>query len=98
MKTSVSQWDFEDAFRGHGRENQFSYEGKKALYEYLEDLGDDIGEEIELDVIALCCEYTEYENIQEFNENYNTEYKSYEEINETTVIPINDESFIIQDY
>jgi len=98
MKQSVSHWDFEDAFRAHDRYGQFGYDGLKALYEYLEDLGDDIGEEIELDVIAICCDYTLYDNIQEFNKNYNTEYESHEDIDETSVIRIDDESFIIQNY
>jgi hypothetical protein len=51
--------EFTAAFRAHGRENQFSYEAKKALFEYLEQLEEDTGEQIELDVIGLCCEYEE---------------------------------------
>ena len=98
MKTTVNIYDFEDAFHNHGRQEQFSHAGKRALFEHLEGLEDDIGEEIELDVIALCCQYTEYESIKEFNESYNTEHKSYEDIDITTAIPINDESFIIQNY
>jgi hypothetical protein len=50
---------FIDAFRAHGRENQFSYEAKKALFEYLEQYGEDAGEQIELDVVGLCCDYQE---------------------------------------
>jgi hypothetical protein len=49
--------DFIDAFRTHGRENQFSYSAKKALFEYLEELEEETGEPVELDVIGLCCEY-----------------------------------------
>ncbi len=40
--------------------NNFSYEGANALQEYLEDLSDEIGENIEFDPIAWCCEYSEY--------------------------------------
>ena len=59
MKTTVNFYDFLHAFNNAGRSNQFSYEGLEILFNYLEQLGDDIGEEIELDVIALCCEYAE---------------------------------------
>lgn len=44
------------------RPNQFSRKGLTILFNYLEMLEDSIGEEIELDVIALCCTYVEYEN------------------------------------
>ena len=45
--------------------NNFSYEGKRALFDYLEQYEEDAGEKIELDTIALCCEYTEYEDLKE---------------------------------
>lgn len=60
MKTSVTFSDFCDAFRDMGRNENFSYAGKRALFDYLEAYEEDTGEEVELDVIALCCEY--YEN------------------------------------
>lgn len=59
MKTTVSRYDFERAFADAGRKDQFSYEGLKALFEYLEQYEEDTGEEIELDVIAICCDYSE---------------------------------------
>lgn len=54
--------EFCDAFASMGRGDQFSYAGKQALFDYLVDYGP-----VELDVIALCCEYTEdsTENIVE---------------------------------
>lgn len=39
--------------------NNFSYEGKKALFEYLEQVSEDIGEHIEYDPIGFCCDYNE---------------------------------------
>ena len=59
MKTTVNLYDFRQAFNDMGRGNNFSYEGIEILFDYLERLSDDIGEEIELDVIELCCEYSE---------------------------------------
>lgn len=55
----VSVYDFRDAFRAFDRADQFSYDGLAALYEYLCDYCHDTGESIELDVIALCCDYVE---------------------------------------
>ncbi len=97
MKSTVNFCEFTDAFSI--RPDNFSYGGKKALFDYLEQYEEDTGEEVELDVIALCCEYTEYENLKELQSNYN-DIESMEDLeNNTTVIRIDDsESFIIQDY
>lgn len=59
MKMTVYLGDFRDEFRKCGRENQFSYEGLGILYEWIEQLDADTGEETELDVIALCCDFAE---------------------------------------
>jgi len=99
MKQSINEYQFSDAFHKMGRGNQFSRAGLSALYDYLEQLQDDIGEEIELDVIALCCEYSEYDNLAEFQEDYSEDYQTIGDIeSDTTVIMIDDESFIIQQF
>lgn len=51
--------DFVDQFRRMGRSSQFSREGLGTLYDYLEEVDADC----ELDVVALCCEFTEYDDI-----------------------------------
>ena len=51
--------DFRKAFINQGREKQFSYAGLLMLYDYLDGLSNDTGRDIELDVIALCCQYSE---------------------------------------
>lgn len=53
--------NFRDQFINSGRGDNFSYEGFKALYEYLEELSENIGENIELDPVAICCDYSEYD-------------------------------------
>ena len=65
MKQTINSYDFIEAFRTHGRQNQFSYEGLHALFEYLEEMEDGMGEEMELDVIALCCDYSEFASAKE---------------------------------
>jgi len=100
---TVTFSDFVEEFRNYGREDQFSYEGKKALYDYLNDLSEDIGESIELDIIGICCDFTEYGSLKEFVNDYS--YTIGEDINDiedirdyTIVIPIDSQSFIIQNF
>ena len=97
MIQTINKSEFTSAFHRAGRGDQFSYEGLIALYDYLEDYEDSTGEQIELDVIALCCDYTEYEDLEAFQEDYGEDYQSIENIGQaTTVIMIDDTSFIIQ--
>jgi len=111
IKQNVNFSMFLDSFSDTYRHN-FTYEGKRALFDYLEQLSEDLGEDIELDIIALCCEYTEYENLEELRCDY-TEYENLEELqgnyssietmedleNKTQVIRFNDsKAFIIQNF
>jgi hypothetical protein len=59
MKTTVSRYDFERAFVDADRKDNFSYEALGLLFDYFESYEEETGEEIELDVIAICCEYSE---------------------------------------
>lgn len=62
MVQNVSKSMFMDAFNRYGRKDQFSYNALSELYDYYESLGEDLGEEVELDVIAICCDWTEYDD------------------------------------
>lgn len=50
---------FRDEFRACGRADQFSHEALGLLFDYFEAFEMDTGEEIELDVISLCCDFSE---------------------------------------
>jgi hypothetical protein len=70
MKTTIylaSQ--FRDHFAQCGREDQFSYEGLGLLFDYFEEYESATGEELELDVISVCCDYTE-ETVEGIARNY----------------------------
>lgn len=56
---------FRDEFYNYGRGNQFSYEALEVLYNLLEEESEAIGEPVFLDVIGLCCDFTEYESLDE---------------------------------
>lgn len=67
MKQTIGWVQFSEAFARMDRKDQFSYEALELIYDYLTELEDSTGEELELDVIAICCDYTEdsYESIAE---------------------------------
>jgi hypothetical protein len=96
MKQELTKRQFHDAFKRIGRGEQFSYAGLNALYDYL----DDIDPFYSLDIIALCCEFTEYESLKEFREEYGEEYDSIDKIEyKTVVIHIpNSDSFIAGEF
>jgi len=97
MKNTINFYAFEREFEQCGRGNQFTRQGLRALFEYLEEYEQDCGIEIELDVIALCCEYVEYADLDEFHGEYDSdEYPDLETLRDyTQVINIDDDSFII---
>ena len=97
MYQIVNEYDFTRAFDIMGRGDNFTYHGLRALFEWLEEcFHEDNG--IELDVIALCCDFAQYESIEEYNRYYETEYESIEELEEAgmcAVIRVEGEEFIV---
>lgn len=95
MKTTVSKSDFRDAFRDYNREENFTYEGLGALYDYLTELEEDTGEEIELDVIAICCDFSEYADLEEIQGEYN-DIEDMDDLRDHTTVIEFDGGIIIQ--
>lgn len=60
MKTIVSEYQFVDSFRACGRETQFSVPARRALFAHLEEYEKSTCFELELDPIAVCCDFAEY--------------------------------------
>lgn len=58
MKLTINFYAFENAFKTI-RPDNFSYEGLRALFDHFEEYEDSTGEQVELDVIGICCEYNE---------------------------------------
>ena len=83
-------------FQSDQYRNSFSYEGLKALYDYLWDLSEDRGEDIEMDYVAFACEFAEYEDFKHFQEDYKDIGNMNDLEQQTEVIKINDSSFIIR--
>jgi len=57
----------------------WSWDGAKALAEYMEQYEEDLGEELELDVVAIRCDYSEYDSALEAAQEYRFEPESEEE-------------------
>lgn len=54
----------------------WSYDGAMALCEYLEELEEDCGEEMEFDVVAIRCDYSEHASLEEWAKDYGFEPES----------------------
>lgn len=65
---NVNQWDFRQALKAD-EYTQWTSEAIDALYDHYDQLSDDIGEDIQLDTVAIRCEWSEY-HVQELYDNY----------------------------
>ena len=74
MKQTITKSMFIDAFVKAGRKDQFSYDALCAIYQFITDIEYDTGEEYELDVIGICCEWTE-STIQEVIDDYDIDIR-----------------------
>ena len=109
MYIEVTQSIFMDAFRNYDRKDAFSYEGLQALYELLTEDESGIGNE--LDVIAICCDFSEYDEEDAmqaydylFDENgIDNDDKDYQKLidllqDETLVFVLDNGNIIIQTF
>lgn len=89
MIMRIDSYDFIRAFDDYGRSDQFTEEALETLFEYYEE----IDENMELDVIAICCEWAEYESLEELHEEYGEEEEPQETLErieqETAVLYVN---------
>lgn len=105
MKQTITKSNFAAAFHRMNRGENFSHAGLSALYYYLTEVEEDTGEEIDLDVIAICCEYTEYD-LEELQQQYGDSADPWESMEEvvrwlwdrTTVIQVDTDTVIIQNF
>jgi len=86
MKQTVSHNNFIDAFRAMDRVNNFGFDGLTALFKHLEEYEEETNEEIEFDVISLCCDYTQYDSLEDCLAEYDNIDTLEELQNHTTVI------------
>jgi len=101
MKNTINLYDFRDAFM-QIRPDNFSYQGLEILFEWLEEYEESTGEEIDLDVIAICCEWSETtreEIIQYYDIPEDERENLVEWLNERTIVAgETTESIIFMDF
>lgn len=85
--------------------DNFSYEGAVALMEYLDELSNELGENIEYDPIAFCCDFAEYcpEEYESIADEYpnapklrDFEPEERDEFEEALIEWLNDQTIVIQ--
>lgn len=97
---TLDAYDFRSEFAHMGRQENFSYAGLTALFEYIEESYTE-DDSFELDVIALCVQFTEYNSLEEcLQEIGNDDIKTLEDLQDhTTVIEIEGtEGIIISEF
>ena len=112
MKMTINESRFKNQFRLHGCSDTFSSNGLTALYDHLEEVFDENSKyEYDLDVIGLCCDFTEFYTALEAAKDYSALITIDEDLNEeeqerqalqflsdsTTIIPF-DGGVIIQNF
>lgn len=83
MITTINFYNFQNAFDAI-RPDNFSYHGLRALFDYMEEAEADLGEQWELDVIDLCCDWAEWTSLEDYQEQYSAE--SMEDIEDVTTV------------
>jgi len=73
---TINRSQFHDAFNHSSRKGTFSYSGLNALYEYLDEVSEyNDNKQIELDIVGICCDFSEYENLKDFQNSYGDKYQ-----------------------
>jgi hypothetical protein len=92
--------DFVSAFENEWRRYRFTRKGLQALFDYLEANAYKT-KMVKLDVVALCYEYKEYDNIEGYLMDYRTDaeragFDSTEDYNQAVVVEIKERTELIE--
>jgi hypothetical protein len=92
INTITSPQEFAGEFERKGRGDQFSWIALEALFYWL----DELPEPHELDVVGLCCEFAEYNDLATFNEESGEAFGNMEDLSDQYfVIPTEQRNFLI---
>ena len=92
----MNEYDFQSCLMKL-RPDNFSYPAIGALWKHFEEYEEDTGEVLEFDPISICCDYTEYQDIKEVQENY-PDITSMKDLERETKVISFDGGFVIQNY
>lgn len=100
MHQTINLYSFRDAFKYCGRGDNFSYNGLEALFDYLTEYEESTGESMDLDCIALCCDYSEHESalscIEDHGYDFTPDGDDDEEREESALEYLRDNTIVIE--
>ena len=99
-------------FKKSDRKDQFTRPALSKLYDYLIELTEGIDEDLEMDIIALCCEWTEYDDSDELMESWGDDVGQGDKIDEeeqltkvieyleanTTILQVDGGSYLVMEF
>ena len=91
MKKTVYADDFVRAFDDYNRGDNFSKAGRYALFNWFDQMESEGEQEFELDVIAICCDFSEYESAFEAGIQYGTFQDILEDKEKASDEPLSDD-------
>ena len=95
----TNTYDFRLEFLNSSRAEQFSLLALDALFEYLDELSDAIGEDIKVDVIGICCEWSEYDSVEECCAAYGSDYNDLYDLQDVTAaIPLENGGVLVHEF
>ena len=101
MKITLNEYEFIAAVRAVRPQN-FSIEGLRALFAHLEEVEQDSGEEMELNVIGLCCNWDEYPDAEcaaaDYGREFDSEEEAFEFFSENSTVIDFDGGIIIENF
>ena len=99
IKKTFNENDFINEFKIYNRLNNFSYKGLRVMFDALNELAQDCEMVIEMDVIALCCEYSE-DTIEDVIDNYDIDLsdESYDNKTELVIDYLQDHTMVLGHY
>ena len=59
VMTIDTAYELQTEFNRYDRSKNFTPAGVRVLFDYLEEISEGSGKDIKLDIIGLCCEYSE---------------------------------------
>lgn len=98
LYTTLTKVDFVHLFNEYNRSDNFTIEGRVALYEYYNDLSDELGEDIETDIIAICCEWTEFKNFADAKKDLGFDADTIDELIQHTNVIEFDGGILVQEF
>ena len=84
MIKTINEYEFTQDLLNDEYAN-WSYDGTKALFDYLTELEEDTGEQIEFNRVALRCDFSEYDNLEDILSQYDG-INTLEDLQDNTIV------------